>query len=82
MFLNFIFFIIKGQKRIFYDFKTLKLLPIAYYQAIIKHANLSKNERENIALLLSNFVLSALVTNLLLLPFLIMINFLKNRKRV
>ncbi len=52
------------------------------YQAIIKHANLSKDERENIGLLLFNFVLSALATNLLILPFLILINFIKNKRKV
>lgn len=52
------------------------------YKAIIKHANLSREERENIGLLLSNFTLSALVTNLLLLPFLIVVYFFKNKKRV
>lgn len=52
------------------------------YKAIIKHANLSKEERENIGLLLSNFTLSALVTNLLLLPFLILVYFFKNKKRI
>ena len=52
------------------------------YKAIIKHANLSKEERENIGLLLSNFTLSALVTNLLLLPFLILVYFFKNKKKI
>jgi hypothetical protein len=47
------------------------------YQAIIEHANLSKKERENISLLLFNFVLSALVTNLLFLPILSLVYFFK-----
>jgi hypothetical protein len=50
------------------------------YQAIIEHANLSKEERENISLLLLNFVLSALVTNILLIPFIVFVYFLKNKK--
>ena len=43
------------------------------YQAIIKHANLSREERANIGLLMANFTLSSLVTNLLLLPLIILV---------
>lgn len=50
------------------------------YKAIYKHANLSIEERENIGLLLLNFVLSTLVTNLIFFPFIIWINFLKKIK--
>lgn len=50
------------------------------YKAIIKHANLSREERENIGLLLYNFILSALVTNLIIFPLLIIVYFLKNKK--
>jgi hypothetical protein len=52
------------------------------YKAIIKHANLSREERENMGLLIFNFTLSALVSNLLLLPFLILIYFFRNKRRV
>jgi hypothetical protein len=68
------------QEQISYN-KSHKFL-FRPYKAIIKHANLSSEERENIVLLLSNFTSSALVTNLLLLPFLILIYFFKNKKRI
>jgi hypothetical protein len=68
------------QEQISYNY-THKLI-FRPYKAIIEHTNLSKDERENIGLLLFNFVLSALVTNLLLLPFLILIVFLRNKRKV
>ncbi|HAH55064.1 MAG TPA: hypothetical protein DCM02_07205 [Flavobacterium sp.] len=75
-------FAIRGtdQEQISYN-HTHKVL-FRPYQAIIKHANLSKEERENISLLLLNFVLAALLTNLLLLPFLSLIYFFKNKRRI
>lgn len=52
------------------------------YKAIIEHANLSIEERENTWILLSNFTYSTLITNFLLLPFLILAYFFKNKKRI
>jgi len=50
------------------------------YIAILKNAYLSKDERENVGLLLSNFVFSSLVTNLLIIPFIIFGYFIKSKK--
>lgn len=51
------------------------------YKAIINHANLSREERENIGLLLTNFTLSSFLSNLIFIPFLIFLYYLKYKKR-
>lgn len=52
------------------------------YVAIISNANLSREERDNISNLITNFILSSLATNLLLLPLMILLFFLKYKKKI
>lgn len=68
------------QEQISYN-ATYKFL-FRPYKAIIGHANLSREERTNIGVLLTNFTLSAFFTNLLLLSFIILPYFLKNKKEL
>lgn len=51
------------------------------YKAFFGHVNLSKEERESSFLLISNFTMSSFVSNLILIPFLILIFFKSKRSK-
>ena len=51
------------------------------YRALVKYANLSREERADISVLLLNFCFSAFVTNLLIFPVIMAVNFYRVKRR-